>query len=385
VLIVAEDGAVGGIGRYCVDLASELGPSAEVACLCDVQCSVADDCWLASQCAVRGVRLHRIGMPAKGWRSGLRGLVGLWRRAGRPVVHVNGRRGNSIALALRIAAPGFRYVTTVHGVLGLHSRRNAIYRLVDLASGRLASTVIAVSEHSRRELIRAGSPPRTTVAIANGLAGPDLKRLRLVAAGRPAAAASGAPLRVGFLGRLNPEKGTVELLEVARRLARSGLRMTIHIAGDGADRNWLVDATKTMTDAGFVEWRGAVADVAGFLGEIDVLVMPSHNEGMPYVVLEGMAAGCSVVAFAVGGIPEVVANEHLGILVRPRDVDGIVAAITRLATDRDLSEAIGRAASSHIEQSFALRTRVPAVRRAYGLDPDLAQSGEDRSSAAPVR
>ncbi len=370
VLIVAENGDAGGIGRYCVDLAAAEGSRAMLACLCSTPCTARDACWLARQCAERDLALARIPMPPKGWRSGLRGMSGLWRRTGRPVVHVNGRRGNSVALALRMVQPGFRYVTTVHGILGLHSRRNAVYRIVDLAAGRLATAVIAVSEHGRRDLVRARSPRDRTVTIANGLAGRELAALRAVAAGRPGAVRVGASARVGYLGRLSPEKGTTELLETARRLAESRSGATLDIAGDGPDRDWLVTSIATVIGDDLFNWRGTVADAAAFLRDVDILVVPSHNEGMPYVVLEGMAAGCAVVAFAVGGIPEVISSTDVGILVAPGDVGALTAAVTALAADPERVARIGRAASAHIEARFALAGRLPRLWQAYGLgDP----------------
>ena len=238
VLIVAESGDAGGIGRYCVDIASALGSQAHVACLCPKPCSAADECWLAHQCAARDVNLHKIAMPTKGWRAGLGGLVRLWRESDHPMIHVNGRRGNSLALALRLSVPKFRYVTTVHGVLGLHSRRNAVYRVIDLAACRFARTVIAVSEHGRAVLVRASSPPQRTVAIPNGLATTDLLRLQAQGLARLDRVVPGAAVRVGFLGRLSREKGTHELLDVARQLCGSAGRMTLDIAGDGPDGDW---------------------------------------------------------------------------------------------------------------------------------------------------
>jgi len=374
VLIVAEGGDAGGIGRYCVDLAEAEGDRALLACLCAAPCTAESDCWLAARCAERDLPLARVAMPPKGWRSGMRGLSSLWRRAGRPVVHVNGRRGNAVALALRLGMPGFRYVTTVHGILGLHSRRNAVYRVVDLAAARLATGVIAVSEHGRRQLLRARSPQTRTVTIANGLAARDLAALRAIAAERPAAGRVGEPARIGFLGRLSPEKGTDELVAVARQLAAAGAGATLDIAGDGPDRETLTARLAAVADGTGLQvcLRGTVGDVRAFLGEVDVLVVPSHNEGMPYGVLEAMAAGCAVVAFGVGGIPEVISGDELGVLVEPGDVDAIGAAVVALASDPTRVAALGRAASTHIEQRFALADRLPALWRTYGLAAEAA-------------
>src|SRR5690242_1602825 len=69
VLVVAENGMAGGVGRYCVDVAAELGAMAELACLCPQPCE-ATDCWLSARCAERGVTLHRVTVPSRAWRRG---------------------------------------------------------------------------------------------------------------------------------------------------------------------------------------------------------------------------------------------------------------------------------------------------------------------------
>lgn len=384
VLLIAENGDSGGIGRYCVDLAGVLGERARVVCLCPAPCRGAGGCWLAGQCATRGVHLLNVAMPVRDWRSGLSGLVDLWKRTGRPLIHVNGRRGNSVALAARLTVRGFRYVTTAHGVpLRLHSRRHAVYRLVDLAASRTARAVIAVSADTRQRIVRAGSPPARTYVVPNGLAEVDMNALRGAAERKWGEHPNGSPLRLGFLGRLSPEKGTRELLEVSQKLDASNVSTTLTIAGDGPDRDWLVARSRKMIDSGFMTFVGVARESARFLRDVDVLIMPSHNEGMPYVLLEGMAAGCAVVAFGVGGIPEVVSDPSLGVLVHPGDTEALVFALQRLCDAPATAASIGRTASEHIRHHYALETRLPVVLRAYGMSvmpasPRTGLSSTDR-------
>jgi glycosyltransferase involved in cell wall biosynthesis len=381
VLLVAENGGPGGIGRYCVDLADVMGDRAAVVCLCPTPCLGAA-CWLAGQCERRGIRLATVPMPPKAWRAGLAGLVGLWKRTGRPLIHVNGRRGNAVAMAAHLSTPGFRYVTTVHGVLGLHARRNAVYRLVDLVAGRAASAVIAVSADTKERLVRAGASAARTYVVPNALADLDMRALRAVAERRWPARRDQGPLRIGFLGRLSPEKGTRELLRVASRLRESGTAVKISIAGDGPDRDWMEMESQALRDSAFVSFRGVVDDAVRFLAELDVLVLPSHNEGMPYALLEAMAAGCAIVAFETGGIPEVVCNSSLGILVRPGDIDGLVAALRQLAERPADVVSIGRAASDHVLAQYRLESRMPLLSAAYGMSVGPASVSDDRTADA---
>ena len=366
VLLVAENGDAGGIGRYCVDLAALLGDQAQLACLCPNPCGAG--CWLADQCHARGVPLVQVPMPAKAWRSGLRGLVNAWKRLGRPLIHTNGRRGNAVAMVARVVVRGFQFVTTVHGVLGLHARRNAVYRVVDLGAGRLARAVIAVNEDTARRLRRAGSPRDRTHVIPNGLAAYDRMAFHAVAERRWAAGPRTGPLRIGFLGRLSREKGTRELVLVAERLTSARASVEIAIGGDGPDRGWMEEDARTMIEHGVLRFDGVIADAPRFLGEVDVLLMPSHNEGLPYVLLEAMTAGCGVVAFEVGGIPEVVSDPSLGILVAPGDVEAMVSALLRLSRDPAEVHAMGGAASRHVDEHYVLETRLPLLGSAYGLE-----------------
>jgi glycosyltransferase involved in cell wall biosynthesis len=373
-LVVAEDGQPGGIGRYCVDVAAVIGEGSAVACLCPIDCD-GRSCWLAQRCAARDVELIRVPMPRRGWRTGLRGLVGVWRRRGKPVIHANGRRGNFVSVLARLTVPGYRFITTAHGMLGLHDRRNVVYRVVDIGATRAAWAVIAVSADTRRRLVAAGSPARRTHLVLNGLTDADLARFGETAAGRAGATRHGT--RIGFLGRLSREKGTAELVRLGASLSVEdpvadgpGHGPThLVIAGDGPERDRVATELADGIDAGRVTLTGAIDDVAGFLGGIDILVMPSHNEGLPYVLLEAMAAGCAVVAFRVGGIPEVIDAPETGVLVPPGDVDGLIAAVRALIADPARAAAIGAAARSRIVAAFALPDRLPLLAAAARGEP----------------
>ena len=134
-------------------------------------------------------------------------------------------------------------------------------------------------------------------------------------------------LRLGYVGGLHEYKGLDDLADALDRV-RSDPHLLL--AGDGPDRERLEQRFgSTATFLGAIPYK----QIPAFYHEIDVLVLPSHTEGLPRVVLEAQATGTPVIATRVGGIPEVVEDGRTGLLCDARDPDCLAAAIDRLATD----------------------------------------------------
>lgn len=151
---------------------------------------------------------------------------------------------------------------------------------------------------------------------------------------------SSAP-RVGFLGRLVPEKGVDVLLDAARFLPGWEVR----IAGDGPLRRALEASARDLLGPGRVRFDGALEDgqVSWWFGEIDVLAVPSlprpnWTEQFGRVAIEAMAAGVPVVASDTGALPEVVADA--GLLVPAGDPAALAAGLRSLHEDPALRAGI---------------------------------------------
>jgi glycosyltransferase involved in cell wall biosynthesis len=147
---------------------------------------------------------------------------------------------------------------------------------------------------------------------------------------------SAEPPEVLYAGRLSAEKGILELLEAA-----NGMKLTI--VGDGPLRDRVPGAT------GFVphDELGPLYDRAA------VVAVPSRREGFGVVCAEAMAHGRPVVASRVGGLLDLVVHEETGLLVPPRDVEALRAALKRLLDDRELRERMGMKARERIKEHFS--------------------------------
>jgi glycosyltransferase involved in cell wall biosynthesis len=141
------------------------------------------------------------------------------------------------------------------------------------------------------------------------------------------------PLEVLFVGRLSEEKGIRDLVE-----ATDGLNLVV--AGDGPLRDLVPSAL------GFVPRTEAQRLIA----RAAVVVLPSHREGLPLVLLEAMAHGRAVVATPVGGIPSLVEDGVTGLLVPRGDARALRGAITKLLGNPALRRKLGAAARARVQE-----------------------------------
>jgi glycogen(starch) synthase len=156
------------------------------------------------------------------------------------------------------------------------------------------------------------------------------------------------PPEILYAGRLSPEKGIRELMAAA-----DGFRLVV--AGDGPLRKEVPDAL------GFVPHD----ELERLYGRAAVVACPSRREGFGVVCAEAMAHGRPVVAGAVGGLLDLVVDEKTGLLVPPRDVGALRAALQRLLADREFRSRLGAAGRERIREHFSWGRFVDETLRAY--------------------
>jgi glycosyltransferase involved in cell wall biosynthesis len=167
---------------------------------------------------------------------------------------------------------------------------------------------------------------------------------------------AGAPLIAG-IGRLAQEKGFDTLIHAFRDVLRHVPEANLAIAGDGPERSRLVDRIGSLfsgPEAQRIHLLGHLADVRPLLGAADLLAVPSRSEGQGIAALEAMAAGLPVVAFAVGGLPEVVVEGVTGRLVEAEDAAALCRALCELLGDAGLRAAYGDAGRARVLDEFTV-------------------------------
>lgn len=246
---------------------------------------------------------------------------------------------------------GMRVAYQVHGGKLDVLAAGPLMRPIVRATLAWPDVVVLLASIERADYERLGSV-RRMVVIPNAV---DTRAFR----GETPREHSGRVLKLAFLGRLIEAKGVFECLEAVRALRAEPefAGIELRIAGSGPAREAIEERIRRDGLGECVRLVGALAgaDTAAFLRESDVLLLPTyHPEGLPYTILESLAAGTPVVTTRNGGIPDVVVDGEHGLFVDPRDPGDIVAALRELAGSPERLRAMSRACVDWAERELGL-------------------------------
>ncbi len=334
-LLVADSLDVGGAEWHVVNLASALAEQGHrVTLACTVEGALAP---LAKQAGI-SIRplLHHLVKRRQSLKYAWK-LAKLVRQSQFDLVHAH---MYASALASAYALLG----TTIPLVITEHSQanwRSHYARRCSQWSYSQAQHIIAVSREIQRRLIEQDGVPYERVPVIMNALPPAPELHTSIQPGLPAALRNG-PL-VGVAARLQPEKGVVYFLEAAAHILQFLPQVHFLVMGDGPQRKELQAYVQQLGVQEHIHFLGFRLDARAIVGLLDVLVVPSLNEGTPLVMLEAMTAGVPVVASAVGGIPEQIRHQCEGLLFPPGDAMALAEAVLHLLQNptwmRQLSEA----------------------------------------------
>jgi glycosyltransferase involved in cell wall biosynthesis len=191
-------------------------------------------------------------------------------------------------------------------------------------------------------------PSDRVSVVYNGVAGPQCVRARRV----------GGPPRIGCIGRIAPEKGQHEFIKAAARIheAMPECRFAIYgsaLFGDAASAKYSA-VVRRQAQGLPIAFAGWVQNVYSAMADLDLLLVPcGPHEATTRVIPEAFAAGVPVIAFASGGIPELIENGGNGLLARDA-ADMAELAIVLLTGDPRRLITISRSARETWERRFML-------------------------------
>jgi glycosyltransferase involved in cell wall biosynthesis len=240
-----------------------------------------------------------------------------------------------------------------------YASRNRVRQAATRRILRLADRIVLLSEFDLAAY-QNYDPRLATVVIPNAVEVP---------AGTPPRkpVSDNAPLKLIYIGRLVRAKGIFEAVEAVRLLRARNIDVRLDIVGAGPAAEEL---RRSILDAGVQECVQMLGprhgtDKERLLQQSDVLLFPTYGEGLPYALLESMAAGTVPVTCPVGGIPEVLSKCQCGITVPPRDPSAVAEAVHTLHRDREMARALSEAAYRVVVDHYQVSRMASDFRRLY--------------------
>jgi glycosyltransferase involved in cell wall biosynthesis len=176
------------------------------------------------------------------------------------------------------------------------------------------------------------------------------------------------PLNLVYVGRLARNKGIFETVESFAQLTREGRNMRLAFVGSGPDEGMLRERVAQLNLIDKVHFAGPVFGEAknALWRTAHVFTFPTfHREGMPYALLEAMAAGAVPVTTAVGGIPDVVTDGIHGFLVSNEQSPNLAAALRRLDDDRAALASMAEAGRERVLADFTVTRLADSFQHLY--------------------
>jgi glycosyltransferase involved in cell wall biosynthesis len=290
------------------------------------------------------------------------------------LIHTHSSKAGFIGRMVARSA-GIPVVHTPNGLYFLEQKglRRGFFVLLEALAGRFTDRMIAVSE-GERDLVMAHGlmcPSRITV-VENGVDW-TLVRQRANTSEEPSQESPEAPGEgplIGSVGRMVPQKDPVTFLLAARQVRERIPDARFLWCGDGELRARVEQSARAMHLPLVV--TGHLEDVWPMMSRLDVFVLTSLYEGLPFALLEAMALEVPVVATDVVGTRDVLKDSRAGLLAPPGDPDG-------------LAEAICRTLESPEETRGRVRVAADLVRTRFSLDRMLAAHAEVYAQALTER
>ncbi len=186
---------------------------------------------------------------------------------------------------------------------------------------------------------------------------------------------------VGAVARFDWRKGVQDLIAAAPAIVAAHPDAYFVIVGDGSLRNRLVEQARDAGLGDRVVFTGFRHDLDVIVPAFDVFVLPSHDEGFPYVIQIAMHHGKAIVATRVGAVEDAIADSVNGLLVDPEDPPQLARSVNRLLDDPALRRRLGAEAAETLKARFSFEGMID---RFESLFLKLTGAGPSKLGAGPA-
>jgi glycosyltransferase involved in cell wall biosynthesis len=294
-----------------------------------------------------GAKLALLGFLGSGFASGAR----LRRQIQPALIHAHWWFPGGLVGSWVTGRSGVPLITTMHGTdvrlaMGNGLARSVLRRV--LANSDAVTTVSSWLAAQVRTMAPDSNPIVSPMPVATHLFTPGGVR---------------HPDRLLFVGRLNEQKGIGMLLDAVAAMRQ---RAELDVVGDGTDREALVRRAESLGITQRVRWHGALPQprLLEFYRAATAVVVPSRDEGFGLVAVEAQLCETPVVAFASGGLADIIENRATGYLIPPGDAAALAATLDDVLNS-EARQDIGRAGRQAAIGRFAPESVARRYRQLY--------------------
>ena len=276
------------------------------------------------------------------------------------VLHCNSSKAAGIGALLGRILKVPLIVTTVHGAPFREDRKiisKGIIYFLTWGTCLLSHKVITVSKQDEADIGAMFFLKKKVATVYLGINYEPAKERNIP---------KGKDMRIVSVGEFNKNKGHLYGLRAIELLKEKGVSFSYTIIGEGEDRKRIEEyiAMKHLEDVVILP---GYQDARLVLHNYDLYLLPSIKEGLPFVLLEAGKASLPVVATITGGVPEIIRHDETGLLVQPKDAEGLCNALESLIHDRKHAKELGQKLHSHIVQNFSYSKMLVETAKVYGL------------------
>jgi glycosyltransferase involved in cell wall biosynthesis len=343
-LEILGNAIVGGMESYVLSLTRRLPRDRfKILCLCPFESRLTDDLRKAAV----DVYISPLSEDVQ-WET-LQLAVTIIRVHGVKLLHAHLPNAHLLA-SLVSSITGVPALATIHG-------RSIPMRELEIAQlGFTHLTVVCQSAYMHA--IGVGLPEERVHLIRNGV---DCDRFANSGSTHYLHALLGIPAAhqlIGFVGRLSPEKAPDMFVRMASLLHGPFPDAHFVLVGEGPLLSELRALVTDLRLAHRIHFAGLQSDMPAVYHSLELLVSSSTTEGMPFALMEGMAAGLATVATQVGGVPEIVEVGTTGLLAEPGEPHRLAQAVAELMRHPARRIAMGAAASLRVQEKFSLEKSI---------------------------
>ncbi len=385
ILYIITKSVWGGAARYVFDLATQLSDEFEVNIAAGGQGKFAQKIKEANLPYFEIKNFQRRVNIFKDLLAGFEILFLLFKL--KPdIIHVNSSKaggivGKAIWYYRLFSRRKARLIFTAHGWAFNEDRPKWQISLIKFFSRLTAlfcDKIICVSQYDRQIAIENKiAPANKLVTIHNGI---DIKAISFLSREEAQKKLLGhtSKLVIGTIAEWTKNKGLIYLLETFRdsplgtvlqkRTVSEGLSLSVALvligSGENPDKEKMYQFIEknNLKNVYLIEW---LDDAAVYLKAFDIFVLPSVKEGLPYTILEAMAAEVPIIATKVGGVPEMINDNISGFLIQPKNSQQLAEKIIYLINNPEIAQEMTQRAKEKVVKEFNLEKTLKTTKGLY--------------------